>query len=809
MKLNSTAVGQWRRAATLVAAFATLTAPAALAAPGHGYSAQFGSPGSGPGQFSGPAGVAVRQSTGDVYVADQFNNRVEAFDGTGAFLLAFDGASTPAGAFSSPAAVAVDQVSGDVYVADQFDNAVDVFDAGGTYLRQLDPSPTPAGAFSAPAGVAVDPGNGDVYVSDQFGNAVDVYDDAGAYVTSFDGSAAPDGTPFAGPTAIAVGGDHDVYVVDPGKGQVEKYSAHGGTFLGTVGTVSPQAVAVDPSTNDVYVGGTDVNGTYVVQHLDASGTLLFTFGGGRVGSSTGIGVKASSSKVYVSDAGNGDVLVYTAFVAPDATTDPASAVTTDGATLNGTVGTSGIDTSYSFNYGIDATYGSSTPVVDLGTSGGPVSEAITGLSPNTTYHYELVATNAQGANAGEDQTFTTAAAPPLVDGQPAFAAGVTDTTARLHGTVNPNGSATTYRFEYGTTTAYGNSAPSPDGDGGAGLADEDVSAALTGLQANTQYHFRIVADNGTGGPQAGADQTFTTALAPPSASAALPSDVTTTSATLRGTIDAHGVAGATYRFVVAGAGVPYDGATAWAPVADATGPVQVSAPLAGLPAAASFTVRLDVVDAAGSGSSDPVTFQTAAAPAAPFPASPPVSAAPYGCAHPHLDTYNKHPKPGQAVTITGSDLGVGGTVVLDGTPAVPDRYTAAGFTVAVPEGARGTLSVTVDCGTVSNTIGVVLLRTPSSTFTTSLAIRGPLATLSVKVPGPGTVRITGSHLVTATAHPTRAGTVRLHVRLTTAGIRALSRAHGRRLTATAAIRFTPAGGRSRTSRRTLVFRRAA
>ena len=84
-------------AAALVAFSFVAGSASAFAATGHAYSAQFGSSGSAPGQFSGPAGVAVEQSTGDVYAVDQFNNRVEKFDAGGGFLLTFNGSATPAG----------------------------------------------------------------------------------------------------------------------------------------------------------------------------------------------------------------------------------------------------------------------------------------------------------------------------------------------------------------------------------------------------------------------------------------------------------------------------------------------------------------------------------------------------------------------------------------------------------------------------------------------------------------------------------------------------------------------------------------
>lgn len=88
------------------------------------------------------------------------------------------------------------------------------------------------------------------------------------------------------------------------------------------------------------------------------------------------------------------------------------------------------------------------------------------------------------------------------------ATGVTNNSATVSGTVTPNGATTTWRFEYGTTTSYGNQSPSPDGSipDGAGTP---VDATLTGLASSTLYHYRLKATNSAGTTNT-ADRTFTT-----------------------------------------------------------------------------------------------------------------------------------------------------------------------------------------------------------------------------------------------------------------------------------------------------------
>jgi len=90
---------------------------------------------------------------------------------------------------------------------------------------------------------------------------------------------------------------------------------------------------------------------------------------------------------------------------------------------------------------------------------------------------------------------------PAATTEPASA--VSETGATLHGTVNPNGAATTYYFEYGPTTSYGTSS---GGSAGSARGNVFVSRAITGLAPGT-YHFRVVASSWAGTTY-GADRTF-------------------------------------------------------------------------------------------------------------------------------------------------------------------------------------------------------------------------------------------------------------------------------------------------------------
>lgn len=134
------------------------------------------------------------------------------------------------------------------------------------------------------------------------------------------------------------------------------------------------------------------------------------------------------------------------------------------------------------------------------------------------------------------------------------ATSVTNTGATLNGSVNPNGTATNYAFQYGPTTAYGEE--TTVSSAGSGTSAVGQVAAITGLQPGTIYHYRMIAFNaGTSAsaPAVGADETFTTTgtlpapSAPPVVVTGTSSGVTASGATLAGTVDPAGQA-TTYYF---------------------------------------------------------------------------------------------------------------------------------------------------------------------------------------------------------------------------------------------------------------------
>jgi hypothetical protein len=207
------------------------------------------------------------------------------------------------------------------------------------------------------------------------------------------------------------------------------------------------------------------------------------------------------------------MLLAALLAAAVATTGAADSITTSSATLTGTVNPGGVQTTYHFEYGTGTSYGLSTPATDAGSgsSATSVSAGITGLTPDTTYHYRLVASNSGGASQGADRTFKTTAAARAPSVSSVAATEVAPAAATVRANVTPNRLATTVRFEYGTTTSYGTS--TPEQDLGAGTSRIAASAVIGGLAPNTRYHYRAVATNAAGVTRGG-DRSFTTARTP-------------------------------------------------------------------------------------------------------------------------------------------------------------------------------------------------------------------------------------------------------------------------------------------------------
>jgi Fibronectin type III domain len=209
-------------------------------------------------------------------------------------------------------------------------------------------------------------------------------------------------------------------------------------------------------------------------------------------------------------------------------------VTQTSGTIDFSIDPEGPDTTYVIDYGLTSTYGQQTQPVDVGSGSGaqPLQATITELSPGTTYHFEVVATNAYGNGASSDNTMTTVQStspppppPPPPPSLPAIgnqAPTVTgSTSASFSGFVNPEGSSTSAYFEYGLDPTYTGSggavvysSTTPAVDVGSDSTNHQVSASVSGLVPNALYHVRLVATSSVGTTY-GPDQTFRTSEDPP------------------------------------------------------------------------------------------------------------------------------------------------------------------------------------------------------------------------------------------------------------------------------------------------------
>src|SRR5437588_5539279 len=166
--------------------------------------------------------------------------------------------------------------------------------------------------------------------------------------------------------------------------------------------------------------------------------------------------------------------------------------------------------------------------------------------------------------------------------------------ATLNGTVNPHELSATVHFQYGITTSYGHTTASQTKTGN---RSQNVSASVSGLSANTTYHFRIVATN-SHGTAFGADRTFTTlsATGPPLVVTNPATNVASSAATLHGSVDPHGLT-TTVHFQY-GTNTSYGHTT---PSQSKTGNTyqRVSANITGLSASPTYHFRIVATNSAG------------------------------------------------------------------------------------------------------------------------------------------------------------------------------------------------------------------
>jgi tripartite motif-containing protein 71 len=260
-----------------------------------------------PWYFDDPYGIAV-DSSGNLYVADTFNNRVQKFDPDGKFITNWGGKGTGDGEFDMPYGIAAD-IGGNLYVADAGNGRIQKFDTNGKFITKWGSEGTGEGEFMEPYGVAVD-SSGNLYVTDTFNNRIQKFDPDGKFITNWGGKGTGDGE-FDMPYGIAADSGGNLYVADAGNGKIQKFDTNGKyiTKWGSKGTgegdfMEPYGIAVDIGGN-VYVTDTFNNR---IQNFNSNGKFITSWGSYGTGEGDfkgphGIAVD-SGCNVYVADTHN-------------------------------------------------------------------------------------------------------------------------------------------------------------------------------------------------------------------------------------------------------------------------------------------------------------------------------------------------------------------------------------------------------------------------------------------------------------------------------------------------------------------------
>ncbi|HTZ86179.1 MAG TPA: hypothetical protein VMB05_05880 [Solirubrobacteraceae bacterium] len=369
-------------------------------------------------------------------------------------------------------------------------------------------------------------------------------DDGNIYFTEFKGTGrigkiTPSGTitEYATPTSnsqpeqIAPGPDGNLWFTENGNhGQIARI-----TVAPSVGETTASAVSEQTAGVQAPIGANSQATSYLFEY----GT---TTAYGAQTTSSSAGSAASPAPVTANLSGLAPAMLYhvravatnaagttygpdqtfSTTLPPDAFTDAATGVSLTGATLAARVNPQGQPTTYHFDWGLTTAYGARVPASDLSvgsdTSEHSLEQGLTGLAPDTAYHFRVVASNcggcAEGTSYGQDQTFTTAPAP---DAETKATTAVSATSATVAGSVNPRGAPTDYYFEWGQTSSYGNRADGEEGGVGADSTAHEVSQELTDLAPGTSYHYRLVATNCSGcvaGTSYGSDMVFTSESLP-------------------------------------------------------------------------------------------------------------------------------------------------------------------------------------------------------------------------------------------------------------------------------------------------------
>ena len=348
-----------------------------------------------------------------------------------------------------------------------------------------------------PAGLALR-ADGRLAVSDTLSNAIyvlstnDYASNAGPQLmTGAHGAGYDDGSPafaqFNQPVGLAASADGRLIVCDEMNNRLRVIDASSNTttLYGTASNVwTTTCCTCDPT---LYAGWVD--GVAGIASNNASGREPVSV---AISPSNTLFVTEAYYSLIREVTGVTFAPVNLSATCPVAVTEPATGLNFTNATLNGTVNAGDVSSSYYFEWGLTTNYGAYTTTNQLTgslTTTQNVSATLSNLWPGTTYHFQLVAFNGLGYGFGGDLTFVTPAGPPIVVTLPAT--GVTNTSATLNASVNPDYSPTEVYFQWGSTTNFGNTT-TPSNLTANLSAAQPVSSTINNLQPGTIYYFEAV-----------------------------------------------------------------------------------------------------------------------------------------------------------------------------------------------------------------------------------------------------------------------------------------------------------------------------
>lgn len=189
-----------------------------------GYHGDFGSYGSGDGQFTWPTDIAL-DSDDNVYVADEFLQRISVFDGTLNFVSKWGTPGTAAGQVDGPSGLDFDS-DDNVLIVDHHNSRIQKFTKDGTPLSAFGSEGDGDGEFNLPWGIRVAP-SGDIYVADWRNDRIQRFTMDGEFVAAYGKSGDGEGH-LNRPASIEVDEEGYMYVADWGNERVQVLDPDGG-----------------------------------------------------------------------------------------------------------------------------------------------------------------------------------------------------------------------------------------------------------------------------------------------------------------------------------------------------------------------------------------------------------------------------------------------------------------------------------------------------------------------------------------------------------------------------------------------------